>query len=377
MVSRTVGQGQTGSPPELRERFVALQELVVSAREKLDQRGWDYLQGGTETETSVKRNRQAIDSLALRPRVLRDVSGLDAGSEIFGRRARLPLILAPIGGLETFDADGALAVARAAGRFGVPMMLSSVSSWAMEQVADAGREVDLSLVYQLYVRDGADGVDALVERAMALGMPAFCLTVDSSVYSRRERDIVSRFVKPWRATGEGEARAWQAALNWTDVARIRRQYPIPLVLKGIGTGEDARIAIDHGVEYLHVSNHGGRQLDQVRGSMAVLPEVVAAAGGQAKVIVDGGICRGTDMAKALALGADAVCIGRLMCAALAAAGSDGIVRMLEILEDEFSIALALLGACSAAELDASHVCAGEPAVNAPEVWGAFPLIAGG
>ncbi|MGE0315172.1 MAG: alpha-hydroxy acid oxidase [Lautropia sp.] len=365
------------SSQAMRERFVALQEFVAVARESLDRRGWDYLQGGTETETAVRRNRHAIDSLALRPRVLRDVSVVDSTAEVFGRKARLPLMLAPIGGLETFDPDGALALARAAGRFGVPMMLSSVSSWSMEQVAEAGREHALSLVFQLYARDGADGVDAIVERAIALGMPAFCLTVDSSVYSRRERDIVSRFVKPWRATGEGEARAYQAALSWADVARIRGKYPIPLVLKGIGTAEDAIIAVEHGIDFVHVSNHGGRQLDHVRGSMAVLPEVVAAVAGRAKVFVDGGICRGTDIAKALALGADAVCIGRLMCAALAAAGGDGVVRMLEILEEEYRIALALLGVRSGAELDAGFVRTGEPAVQQPGVWSAFPLLAEG
>lgn len=362
------------TPDDLRERFVALQEFVVAARDRLDARGWDYLQGGTETETAVGRNRHAIDSLALRPRVLRDVSVVEASAQMFGRNARLPLILAPIGGLETFDPDGALAVARAAARFGVPMMLSSVSSWSMEQVAEAGGEHDLSLVHQLYVRSDARGIDAIIERAIALGAPAFCLTVDSAVYSRRERDIVSRFVKPWRATGEGDARAFQAALSWADIARIRKTFPIPLVLKGIGTAEDAVIAIEHGVDYLHVSNHGGRQLDQVRGSMAVLPEVVQAAAGRAKLIVDGGVCRGTDIAKALALGADAVCIGRLMCAALAAAGSDGVVRMLEILEDEYRIALALLGVSSGSELDSSFVRLGEPVVHSPSVWSAFPLI---
>ncbi len=365
------------SSEALRERFVALQEFVVAARESLDRRGWDYLQGGTETEATVRRNRHAIESLGLRPRVLRDVSIVDSTAELFGRRARLPLFLAPIGGLETFDPDGALEVARAAGRFGVPMMLSSVSSWSMEQVAEAGRAHALSLVYQLYVRDGPAGVDALVERAIALDLPAFCLTVDSAVYSRRERDIVARFVKPWRATGEGDARTYQAALSWADVARIRKRYPIPLVLKGIGTAEDALIALDHGIDCLHVSNHGGRQLDQARGAMAVLPEVVAAVAGRAKVFVDGGICRGTDIAKALALGADAVCVGRLMCAALAAAGSDGIVRMLEILEDEYRIALALLGVRSGRELDPSFVRSGEPALHVPGVWSAFPLIGEG
>ncbi len=361
-------------PDDIRDRYVALQEFVVQAKRRLEPQGWGYLTGGTETETAVLRNRHALDSLGLRPRVLNDVSQVDGGAQIFGRAARLPVILAPIGGLETFDPDGALAVARAAARFRVPMMLSSVSAWTMQKLLGAVADQSLSLVYQLYARSGADDIDRLIEQAVALGTPAFCITVDSAVYSRRERDIVARFVKPWRATGEGDAVRFQAALNWADIARIRARHSIPLVLKGIGTAEDARLAVEHGIDWIHVSNHGGRQLDQVLGSVAVLPEVVDVVAGRARIIVDGGICRGTDIAKALALGADAVCIGRLMCAALAAAGTDGVVRMLEILEEEWRIVLALLGVTEGRELDAGFVHKGAPAMHAPATWSAFPLI---
>lgn len=361
------------SMSEVRERFAALHELVEAAHARLDANGWWYLSGGTETETTVLRNRHAFDSLAFRPRVLNDVSEIDSSAEVFGVASRLPVVLAPIGGLETFDADGALAVARAAAAFGVPMMLSSVSKWSLHDVVQAGGE-SLTLVPQLYVRGGPETIDAAIDDALALNLPAFCITVDSAVYSRRERDIVARFVKPWRATGQGEAVRFQAALSWSDIARVRARYPIPLVLKGIITAEDAQLALEHGIDVIHVSNHGGRQLDQGRGAMAVLPEIVAVAGGQARIIVDGGVCRGTDIAKAMAMGADAVCVGRLMCAALAAAGSKGIVRMLELLETEYRIALALLGAHSVEVLDASYLEPGEPVLQVPGVWGGFPLL---
>ncbi len=358
---------------DLVEQFQTLQEFVVSARDKLADHPWNYIVGGTETETSQRRNRLALDSLALRPRVLNDVSQVDCSTTLCGVASRLPVLLCPIGGLESFDPDGALSVARAAESFGVPMLLSSVSRWPLEQVHAAG-EGNLSLIYQLYAREDAAGVDALVDRVLAVDLPAFCITVDSAVYSRRERDIAARFVKPWRADGEGTAAHFQAALNWGDIARIRERYQGRLILKGIATAEDALIAIDHGVDVIYVSNHGGRQLDHVAGSIAVLPEVVAAVAGKASVLVDGGICRGTDIAKALALGADGVGLGRMMCLALAAAGSGGVVRMLELLETELAIALALLGVRELAELDRSHVTEAVPLPFGHALHSAFPLL---
>lgn len=356
------------------ERFLTLQEFVTAARERLTDQPWNYIVGGTETETAQRRNRLALDALALRPRVLNDVTQIDATTRLFSAVARLPVTLCPIGGLESFDPDGALSVARAAERFGVPMMLSSVSKWPVEQVA-AQSQGALQLVYQLYSRDDASAIDRIVDRITALDLPAFCITVDSAVYSRRERDIVARFVKPWRADGEGRAAHYQAALNWSDIARIRQRFPNRLILKGIATAEDALIALEHGVDTIYVSNHGGRQLDHVAGSMAVLPEVVAAVDGRAQVMVDGGFCRGTDIAKAMAMGASGVGLGRLMCLALAADGADGIVRMLEILEHEFHIALALLGVCSVDELTPAHVTTVEPMPFEHALHSAFPLLA--
>jgi glycolate oxidase len=250
-------------------------------------------------------------------------------------------------------------------------MMSSVSPCSKAAVRAATGNAAL---FQLYVRGGGRFIEEQVEETIAAGMEAFCLTVDTAHYSRRERDIVKRFAKPWRAGVDSVAQQSQARLSWADVARIRKAYDIPLVLKGISTPEDARIAVGHGIEFVYVSNHGGRQLDHGLGSMAVLPEIVEAVAGAAAVIVDGGFCRGTDILKALALGARAVGLGRLYCYALAAAGAPGIVRMLEILEDEVRTAMGLLGVTRLAEVGPEHVRTGAPAVSDPGVLGAFPLL---
>ena len=358
---------------DLRTEFLTLHEFVAAARSKLDANGWDYLVGGAETETTLRRNRQALDTIGLRPRVLRDVRGIDATGSFLGRPSRLPVLLAPVGGLETFDLEGAVPVAQAGGDFGVPVMVSSVSKRTKHEIRAATASPAL---FQLYVRGGGRFIEDHVEEAIAAGMEAFCLTVDTAHYSRRERDIVKRFAKPWRAGVDDNARQAQAALTWADVARIRRAYDIPLILKGIATPEDARIAVDHGVEVVYVSNHGGRQLDHGLGAMDVLPEIVATLAGQATIIVDGGFSRGTDIVKAIAMGADVVGLGRLYCYGLAAAGADGVVRMLEILEDEVRAAMGLLGVTRLGELDPSYVQCGVPAVSAPSALSAFPLLSG-
>ena len=353
------------------EQFVTLHEFVAAARERLDDHGWGYLAGGTETETTVARNRHALDTVALRPRVLVDVTEIDMTTTMLGRAARLPVLLAPVGGLETFDADGALAAAQGAGAFGVPVMLSSVSKRSKTEIRAA---TSSGVAFQLYVRGGERYIEDEVEAAIAAGHDAFCFTVDSAVYSRRERDLVQRFDKPWRRHVDEAARFHQAALSWADIERIRKAYDIPLILKGIATAEDARMAVDHGVSCVYVSNHGGRQLDHGLGSLDVLPEIAAAVDGQAEVLVDGAVNRGTDVVKAIALGARGVGIGRLYCYALAAAGVPGLVRMLEILEDEVRSAMGLLGVTCLADLTPDHVRTGAAAMVRPGVLSAFPLL---
>jgi len=349
--------------------FLTLHELVKAAREKLSKNIWDYLIGGTETETTVRRNRLAIDALAFRPRVLRNVSKIDCSGQLLRERIRIPVALAPVGSLESFDAGGGATVAAAVKEFGVPLFLSSVTKPGLEATAKAAP--DAFRIFQLYVRGGDDFIDDHVKRAIDAGYRAFCITVDTAIYSRRERDIASRFVKPWRTAATGFD--FQAGLNWEHIKRFKDKWDIPLILKGIATAEDAALACEHGVHAIYASNHGGRQLDQGRGSLDFLPEIVEAVAGRAKVFIDGAFCRGTDVVKAMALGADLVCIGRLYLYGLAAAGQAGVVRVLELLETEIRTALGLLGVDSFAKLDKSYLHKAEP-VRTPHVHSAFPLI---
>jgi glycolate oxidase len=355
------------------EEFLTLQEIIAAARRNLAPGPWSYLIGGTETETTVRRNRHALDSIAFRPRVLRDVSRIDSSWTFLGTKTRLPVMLAPIGGLESIVEGGAATAARGAAQFNVPQMLSSVCQPGLEQTAAAAATVRS---FQLYVRGDDAWVDDWVRRAKDKGFGSFCLTVDVAAYSRRERDLLGRFVKPWRAKAI-EGAAFQAGLSWDHVKRYKDKHngphALPLILKGIATAEDAELAVEHGVEVVYVSNHGGRQLDHGLGSAAVLPEVVKAVDGRAEVWVDGGFMRGSDVVKAIALGARTVGLGRLAGLALAAGGAQGLVRALELLEDEIRICLGLLGVTSFAELTPRHL-APAPAVTAPDTFSAFPHL---
>jgi isopentenyl diphosphate isomerase/L-lactate dehydrogenase-like FMN-dependent dehydrogenase len=353
----------------LDQQFLTLQEIVAAARSNLPPGPWSYLIGGAETETTVRRNRHALDSIAFRPRVLRDVSRIDSSSTFLNNKVRLPVMLAPIGGLESIAEGGAAAAARGAAQFGVPQMLSSVCQPGLEETALAAKTVR---VFQLYVRGDDAWIDDYVRRAKDNGYCAFCLTVDVAVYSRRERDLIGRFIKPWRKRAS-EGAPFQAGLNWDHVKRFKDQHDVPLILKGVATAEDAELAVQHGVEVVYVSNHGGRQLDHGLGSAAVLPQVVEAVKGKAEVWVDGGVMRGTDVVKMIALGAKAVGIGRLCGLGLAAAGVPGLVRTLELLEEEVRTSLGLLGVTSFAELTPAHLAAATP-VSVPDTFSAFPLL---
>lgn len=350
------------------ERFQTLHEIIAASRLCLSQNLWDYVIGGTATETTVRRNRLALDRVGFRPRVLQDVSHVDASAEFLGHRIRLPVALAPVGGLDQLGAGGGVAVAAGAGMASVPFFISSVSESGIERTAEAASGCK---VFQLYVRGDDAFVDDHVRRAMDAGYDAFCITVDSAIYSRRERDIANRFAKPWRARSAGME--YQASLNWTDIERFKRTHGCKLILKGIATAEDAQRACDIGVDGIYVSNHGGRQLDCGAGSAEVLPEIAEAVGGRALVIADGGISRGSDVVKAIALGADLVGIGRLYVYGFAAAGADGIARVIELLEEEVVECLGLLGLNSFEKLDRSYLRSVE-AVADPHVHSAFPLL---
>jgi glycolate oxidase len=358
----------TDDGPDPRE-FENLHEIVRKARQNLNQNAWDYIVGGTETETTLRRNRMSIDSVAFRPRVLRDVSTVDCSVDLFGRKLRLPVMLAPVGALEVFEEGAGATVARAAQAFGVAHMLSSVCEPGLEGVAEAAPEA--LRIFQLYVRGDDDFVADYVARAVASGYTAFCLTVDTAHYSRRERDLAKRYVTAGRRRVAGQQ--FQMALDWRTVAWIKKKHDIPLVLKGIATREDAAIAIDHGVDWIYVSNHGGRQLDHGRGAMEILPEIVDAVAGRAKIMIDGSFCRGTDIIKAIAAGAHLVGLGRMQCYALAAGGERAIVRMLELMEDEIRRGLGLSGVTGFAEIDRSYLHPASP-VCMPDVLSAFPLL---
>src|SRR6185312_12888491 len=245
---------------DIEREFLTLHEFVKLARMKLSSGVWDYLTGGSETETTLRRNRLALDSIAFRPRVLRDVSKVDCSGTLFGKTLRIPVLFAPVGSIEVFDEGGAGAAAKAAQRFGAGCFVSSVSQPGLEATAAAapgGRTI-----FQLYVRGDRAWVDDHVKRAIAAGYEAFCLTIDTAIYSRRERDLGKRYRPLGRRAASG--REFQAALNWDDVKRLKDKYDIPLILKGIATSEDAETALGHGVDAIYVSNHGGRQLDHGR-----------------------------------------------------------------------------------------------------------------
>ncbi|MBV9538521.1 MAG: alpha-hydroxy-acid oxidizing protein [Acidisphaera sp.] len=362
---------RTGLPWQKRnmgdDEYLVIHEFIERARNNLNRNVWDYLIGGSETETSLARNRMALDSVALRHRVLVDVSHIDATSEFFGRAVRLPIALAPVGSLESFEAGGGGTVARAASEFGIPFFCSSVTKPGLEAIAAAGAGPK---VFQLYVRGDDAFVDDHVRRAVDAGYDAFCITVDTARYSRRERDLTKRFRKYWNNQVGVD---FQAALSWKQIERFKAKHAIKLIIKGIGTAEDALQAVSVGVDSIYVSNHGGRQLDHCRGSFDVLAEVVPAVSGRAHIMVDGGFYRGTDIIKGIAMGADTIAIGRLYLYGLAANGAAGIVRLLELLEHEVEQSMGLTGVSSLAQLDRSYLHSAQPVVP-PTVHSAFPHL---
>ena len=344
-------------------------EAIIAARRNLPQAIWDYLTGGAESETTVRRNRLGFDQLAFRPRVLVDVSEIDPSTTFLGLPLRIPVMLAPIGSLQTLTPDGGRATAQAAATFGTIPFISSVTKPAFEETAAS---TDSPKVFQLYVRGDLDWCHETVARARAAGYAALCVTVDSAQYSRRERQMMGGWLPPsFLATKEN--RALQALLTWEMLDAIRSRADLPLIIKGIATAEDARIAVDHGVDVVYVSNHGGRQFDHGRATIDILPEVVEAVDDRAEVILDGGVTRGTDVLKALARGARAVAIGMLQGWGLAAAGAPGLVRVLEILEHEIRVDMALLGTTAVDQIGPAQVCPA-PVVTQPHETSAFPHL---
>jgi 4-hydroxymandelate oxidase len=336
--------------------IVRLSEFEALAKAAMEPAAYDYIAGGSWDEISLAENDAAWLRRRLRPRVLVDVSTVDPSTTLLGAPTALPLAIAPMAIHGVAHRDGEVATARAAAAAGVPFILSTMSSRSIEDVAAAAP--DGTRWFQLYLQGDPDASRSLVERAEAAGFGAIVLTVDLPVLGYRERDLHSGFELPAlgnfteaRPTHRGVWKTW----TWDDLAEIRRWSTLPLVLKGILTAEDGRLAVEHGVDCVVVSNHGARQLDRVPAPVDVLAEVVAVTRGRAEVWVDGGVRRGLDLAIALALGARGVLIGRPILWALAAGGEAGVARALAILREEFEVTMRLLGAPTSGDIGTDHL----------------------
>jgi isopentenyl diphosphate isomerase/L-lactate dehydrogenase-like FMN-dependent dehydrogenase len=375
-------------------RFVNVEDLRMEAKRRLPRAVFDYIDGGADAEWTLRENTRAFEDLLLRPRSAVATRTCDLATTVLGQRVELPILLAPVGSSRMFFPHGEEAAARAAGEAGTIYTLSTLSGSAVREVKAATRG---PLWYQLYLIGGRDVATAAIERARGCGCSALVVTIDTPVSGLRERDVrngvrelvagpalaklphlfqfltrprwlagylrdggLMRFPNivlkdgpmPYADVG---AALEQAMVSWDDFRWIRELWPGPIVAKGVHTADDARRAIDHGASAVVVSNHGGRQLDGVAATIRVLPEVVAAVNGRVEVYLDSGVRRGTDVVKALCLGARAVLVGRAYAYGLGAAGGEGVARAIEILKTDVLRTMKLLGCGSVQELDPSFV----------------------
>ncbi len=371
----------------LRKRRLAksatIEDLRRVAKRRLPRGVFDYIDGGAEDELTMAANSDAYRRLIFSPRVLRDVSEIDISSVLLGKKLTYPLVLAPTGFTRIADPEGELAVARAAKRAGLPYALSTLGTRSIEEVAEVGSD---RLWFQVYTWRDRDLVADMVKRAGASGYEALCLTVDTAMLGRRERDVRRGFTLPpkigistlldgvihpawaWAfltsepiifanvagdsSVGDGTdaislaeyvGSQFDPALSWDDVDWFRDRWDGPLVLKGIQSVEDARIAVDRGVNAIAISNHGGRQLDSAPATLDLLPAIAKAVGGRVEIICDGGVRRGSDIVKAVALGANAVMAGRPYLYGLGAAGEAGVDQVLANFGSEMKRTMALIG----------------------------------
>jgi isopentenyl diphosphate isomerase/L-lactate dehydrogenase-like FMN-dependent dehydrogenase len=329
---------------------VNLAEYEMLAREKLHLSIFDYVSGGANDEVTLRENRQAFERIQILPRVLVDVSQRDSSTTVLGQKISFPVMVAPMALQKMNHPEGEIAVTRAAGAAGVIMMLSTLGSSTIEEVAAAATG---PLWFQLYFRD-REMSQELVQRAENSGYKVICLTVDVPQLGRRERDVRNNFMLLGAGGAAGQPGP-DASLSWKDVDWLRSITKVPIVLKGIHRPDDALRAVEHGAAGIIVSNHGGRQLDTVPAGIEMLPEIVDAVGHQIEVYMDGGIRRGTDILKALALGARAVLLGRPMLWGLAADGEAGARRVLDLLRAELDLAMALSGCPTLKDIDRSLV----------------------
>ena len=344
-------------------------DYEAAAGEVLPRMIFDYYRSGANDEITLRENHAAYERIKLRPRVLRDISKRDLTTTIFGQEVSMPILVAPTAFHRMATPDGEVATGRAAGAAGTLMMLSTLSTSSIEEVM---AEATGPVWFQLYVYKDRDATLSLVKRAESAGCQAIALTVDAQVWGRRERDIRNRFRLPdglsiknlmpagkeqfpkeQADSGLAAYVAWQfdPSLCWKDVEWLCAKANIPVLLKGVLHPEDARLAVEHGAAGVIVSNHGARQLDTVPATIEALPAIVEAVDGKIEVLVDGGIRRGTDILKAIALGAKAVGVGRPIIWGLAVDGEQGAKRVLDILRKDFDLAMRLCGCTAIGEIN--------------------------
>jgi len=333
---------------------ITVADFEALARDRIEPGAWDYYAGGAGDEHTLRDNREVWNSLRLRPRVLVDVAERDLSTTAFGLSLPHPIILAPTAAHQLAHRDAEAATARGAAAAGALMTLSTISSLPMEEVASAAP--DAPRWFQLYAPEDRGACRDLVERAVAAGYRAIAITVDLPVPGNRERDIRNRFevilgahLPPSEPTGESGL-VLLPTMDWDELDYVRSICPAPLIAKGILRADDALRAVEAGCDGIWVSNHGGRQLDTAITSAEALPEIASAIGERALLVADGGVRRGIDVLKAMALGADLVAIGRPILWGLAVDGSAGVQRVLEILREELSRSMALTGCRSLDEI---------------------------
>jgi 4-hydroxymandelate oxidase len=356
---------------------INLFEYEQLAAKHLSPMAWDYYRSGATDEITLLDNREAFLRIKLRPRMLVDVSNIDLHTHVLGEKLQLPLLIAPMAFQCLAHPEGEIATAIAAASASTGLILSTLSTRSMEEVATVRQSFPQALQwFQLYIHRDRGLTRALVERAKIAGYKALCLTVDAPMLGKREVDHRNEFCLPphlypanlvnisgldisQEKGGSGLfsyfAQQIDPAITWSDLDWLQSISDLPLVLKGILRGDDAVRAVEHGAQAIIVSNHGGRQLDGAIASIAALAEIVTAVDGKAEILLDGGIRRGTDILKALALGAKAVLIGRPVLWGLAVAGQAGVSHIISLLQEELHLAMALSGYARLADIDVSII----------------------
>ncbi|GLU22493.1 hypothetical protein SLE2022_385640 [Rubroshorea leprosula] len=348
---------------------VNVKEFQELARQVLPKMHYDFYAGGAEDQYTLKENEEAFKRIIIQPRVLVDVSGIDLSTTVLGFNISMPIMIAPTSMHKLANPEGELATARAAATCNTIMVLSSSSTHRLEEVAACCNAVQF---FQLFMYKKRDVSAKLVQRAESSGYKAIVLTADTPRLGRREADIKNKLIVPefenlkgllsTNVVSDGGSslaayakETQDASLSWEDIAWLKSITKMPILIKGILTHEDATRAVEVGAAGIIVSNHGARQLDYSPSTISILEEVVHATGGKLPVFLDGGIRRGTDIFKALALGAKAVLVGRPVIYGLAAMGEYGVKRVLELLKNEFELTMALAGCPSVEDITRSHV----------------------